>query len=61
MQSSRQLVKINCLMNLEEKFKKSVHKHVDRFYPISPNLVCQIIICQIPVEENISLEKGDLK
>lgn len=48
-------------MNLKEKFKTSVHKHVDRFYPINQNLVCQTIICQIPVEENISLEKGDLK
>ena len=48
-------------MNLEENFKKSVQKHVDRFYPINQNLVCQIIIRQIPVEENISLEKGDLK
>jgi len=28
---------------------------------INQNFVCQTIVCQMPVEENISLEKGSLK
>lgn len=33
--------------------------HVDRFHPISQ--VCQMIICHMLVEDNTSLEKGNLK
>lgn len=38
----------------------STHKHVDGFHPNQSKL-CQTIVCQMPVEENISLEKGNLK
>lgn len=41
------------------KKTESTDYQVDRFYPV--NQICQIIICQMLVEENASLEKNNLK
>lgn len=46
-------------MNLKVQEKESIDNPIDRFHLI--NQVCQIIICQILLEENTSLEKGNLE